>query len=117
MFRVLVRDQNEEQVHFDHIIAFNTHGHGATTLPNAAKRNPKSRSFSCLQSRSCSTDREQRLSQTCPPTMTNARKIRAAVVQACSAAFSLHDTLEKLKKYAQEASEKGAHLAVFPEAL
>lgn len=50
-------------------------------------------------------------------TMTPPRTIRVAVVQACSAAFSIPDTLSKLKSYAQEASEKGVQLAVFPEAL
>ena len=43
--------------------------------------------------------------------------IRAAVVQACTAAYSLEDTLTKLEKYASEAKGKGAQLAVFPEAL
>jgi predicted amidohydrolase len=44
--------------------------------------------------------------------------IRASVVQSCSAAFSLPDTLEKLKKLAQVAKERdGSQLAVFPEGL
>ena len=42
---------------------------------------------------------------------------RAAVVQACTAAYSLSDTLAKLERLVREAKEKGAQLAVFPEAL
>ncbi|EJD03984.1 carbon-nitrogen hydrolase [Fomitiporia mediterranea MF3/22] len=49
--------------------------------------------------------------------MSGERTIRAAVVQACTAAFSLPDTLEKLERMAKEAKEKGAQLAVFPEAF
>lgn len=45
------------------------------------------------------------------------RIIRVAVVQTCTAAYSLSDTLSKLEAYASEAKEKGAQLAVFPEAL
>lgn len=45
------------------------------------------------------------------------RTIRAAVVQACTASYSLADTLSKLETYATVAKEKGAQLAVFPEAL
>jgi predicted amidohydrolase len=43
--------------------------------------------------------------------------VRAAVVQACSSAYSLPDTLEKLEKYVRMAAEDRAQLAVFPEAL
>lgn len=49
--------------------------------------------------------------------MATPQTIRAAVVQTCSAAFSIPDTLNKLRSYAREASEKGVQLAVFPEAL
>lgn len=43
--------------------------------------------------------------------------LRAAVVQACTVSYSLPDTLDKLEHYAKEAQQKGAQLAVFPEAL
>ena len=45
-------------------------------------------------------------------------KIRASVVQAATAAYSLEDTLDKLEKLTRLAKERdGAQLAVFPEAL
>ena len=44
--------------------------------------------------------------------------IRASVVQAATAAYSLPDTLDKLEKLTRLAKERdGAQLAVFPEAL
>ena len=44
--------------------------------------------------------------------------IRASVVQACTAAYSLPDTLEKLRRLAKVAKERdNSQLAVFPEAL
>ncbi|THH09479.1 hypothetical protein EW145_g1990 [Phellinidium pouzarii] len=49
--------------------------------------------------------------------MFSTRIVRAAVVQTCTAAYSLPDTLDKLEYYAKDASQKGAQLAVFPEAL
>lgn len=49
--------------------------------------------------------------------MTGQNTIRASVVQACSAAYSLPDTLDKLEHYARLAHQEGAQLAVFPEAL
>lgn len=45
------------------------------------------------------------------------RIIRAAVVQACTSAYALQPTLEKLERLAVEAKDNGAQLAVFPEAL
>jgi len=46
------------------------------------------------------------------------RAIRASVVQACSASFSLADTLDKLERLARLAKERDqSELAVFPEAL
>ncbi|CAL1695252.1 unnamed protein product [Somion occarium] len=45
-------------------------------------------------------------------------KIRASVVQACTAAYSLADTLDKLERFARIAKERdGAQLVVFPEAF
>ena len=49
--------------------------------------------------------------------MGNKNVVRAAVVQTCSAAYSLPDTLDKLDKFTREAARDGAQLAVFPEAL
>ncbi|KAI0080306.1 carbon-nitrogen hydrolase [Panus rudis PR-1116 ss-1] len=46
------------------------------------------------------------------------RKIRASVVQASTAAYSLPDTLDKLERFARLAKEQdGAQLVVFPEAF
>ncbi|KAL5495293.1 NIT1 [Sanghuangporus weigelae] len=49
--------------------------------------------------------------------MVNQRIIRAAVVQAGTSAYSLSDTLQKLEQFSKEAKEKGAQIAVFPEAF
>ena len=49
--------------------------------------------------------------------MTAKNVLRAAVVQTCSAAFSLPETLDKLDHYTRLAQQQGAQLAVFPEAL
>lgn len=49
--------------------------------------------------------------------MVDQQIIRAAVVQAGTSAYSTPDTLQKLERYSKEAKEKGAQLAVFPEAL
>lgn len=49
--------------------------------------------------------------------MTSKNIIRAAVVQTCTARYSLADTLDKLEYYARVAAKEGAQLAVFPEAL
>lgn len=49
--------------------------------------------------------------------MTTTNVIRASVVQTCTAAYSLSDTLDKLERYTRLAQEDGAQLAVFPEAL
>ena len=47
-----------------------------------------------------------------------ANKVRASVVQAATAAYSLPDTLTKLEHFARIAKERdGAQLVVFPEAL
>lgn len=47
-----------------------------------------------------------------------ANTIKASVVQASTAAYSLPDTLDKLEKLTRLAKERdGAQLAVFPEAL
>ncbi|OBZ78624.1 Bifunctional nitrilase/nitrile hydratase NIT4 [Grifola frondosa] len=47
-----------------------------------------------------------------------ANTIRASVVQTCTAAYSLPETLEKLEKLARLAKERdGSQLAVFPEAF
>lgn len=47
-----------------------------------------------------------------------ANTIRASVVQAATAAYSLPDTLTKLEHFARIAKERdGAQLVVFPEAL
>jgi len=44
--------------------------------------------------------------------------IRASVVQACTAAYSLSDTLDKLDRLVKLAKERdNTQLAVFPEAL
>ncbi|TDL28508.1 carbon-nitrogen hydrolase [Rickenella mellea] len=43
--------------------------------------------------------------------------IRAAVIQTCTAAYSLPDTLSKLEHFTKLAREDGAQLAVFPEAF
>lgn len=44
--------------------------------------------------------------------------IRASVVQTCTAAYSLSDTLDKLERLTRLAAERdGSQLAVFPEAL
>lgn len=41
-----------------------------------------------------------------------------SVVQACTSAYSLEDTLAKLDRYVRLAKDRdGAQLAVFPEAL
>jgi predicted amidohydrolase len=46
------------------------------------------------------------------------RIVRASVVQACTAAYSLPDTLDKLERLTILAKQRdGAQLAVFPEAL
>ena len=45
-------------------------------------------------------------------------KIKASVVQASTAAYSLPDTLDKLERFTRLAKERdGAQLVVFPEAL
>jgi len=44
-------------------------------------------------------------------------KLRVAVVQSCTAAYSIPETLDKLERLANDAKSKGAQLAVFPEAL
>jgi predicted amidohydrolase len=45
-------------------------------------------------------------------------KIFASVVQSCSAAYSLDDTLDKLEHYTRLAkSRDNSQLIVFPEAL
>jgi predicted amidohydrolase len=49
--------------------------------------------------------------------MASKKIIRASVVQTCTAAYSLADTLDKLEHYTQVAKQEGAQLAVFPEAL
>ncbi|KAJ7092633.1 carbon-nitrogen hydrolase [Mycena epipterygia] len=50
--------------------------------------------------------------------MTPERKIRASVVQTCTQAFSLDDTLKKLDQLTRLARERdGSQLAVFPEAF
>jgi predicted amidohydrolase len=50
--------------------------------------------------------------------MTRSRCIHAAVVQACTAAYDLDATLEKMARLTRVAKERdGAQLAVFPEAL
>ena len=49
--------------------------------------------------------------------MSTKNVVRASVVQTCSAAYSLPDTLAKLEKFARVAAQEGAQLAVFPEAL
>ncbi|KAI3622369.1 nitrilase 4 [Moniliophthora roreri] len=41
--------------------------------------------------------------------------VRASVVQACTHAYSLPDTLDKLERLTHEAKGEGAQLAVFPE--
>lgn len=47
-----------------------------------------------------------------------ANKIRASVVQAATAAYSLSDTLDKLESFTRLAKERdAAQLVVFPEAL
>ncbi|KII93875.1 hypothetical protein PLICRDRAFT_36097 [Plicaturopsis crispa FD-325 SS-3] len=46
-----------------------------------------------------------------------ANTIRASVVQASTAAYSLPDTLEKLEAFTRIAQKDGAQLAVFPEAF
>lgn len=47
-----------------------------------------------------------------------ANTIRASVVQAATAAYSLSETLDKLERLTRFAKERdGAQLAVFPEAL
>ncbi|KAI0053345.1 carbon-nitrogen hydrolase [Auriscalpium vulgare] len=44
--------------------------------------------------------------------------VRASVVQACTAAYSLSDTLDKLERLTKQAKERdGTQLAVFPEAF
>ena len=44
--------------------------------------------------------------------------IRASVVQTCTAAYSLPETLDKLERLAHVAKERdNSQLAVFPEAL
>ena len=45
------------------------------------------------------------------------RTIRVAVVQACTVAYDLTLTLEKLELFAEEAKSRGVELACFPEAL
>ena len=49
--------------------------------------------------------------------MPGANTIRASVVQTCSAAYSLSETLDKLDHFTRLAQQEGALLAVFPEAL
>ncbi|KAI0094934.1 carbon-nitrogen hydrolase [Irpex rosettiformis] len=49
--------------------------------------------------------------------MSRKNTIRASVVQACTAAFSLSDTLDKLERFTQKAKAEGSQLAVFPEAF
>ena len=47
-----------------------------------------------------------------------ANTIKASVVQAATAAYSLPETLGKLEKFTRLAKERdGAQLVVFPEAL
>lgn len=46
------------------------------------------------------------------------RFVRASVIQACTVAYSLSDTLDKLERLTILAKERdNAQLAVFPEAL
>lgn len=45
------------------------------------------------------------------------KTFKAAVVQAASVAFDVEATMEKLERLAREAANKGARLAVFPEAF
>lgn len=54
-----------------------------------------------------------------PSTTTHmANTIRASVIQACTAAYSLPDTLDRLETLIRLAKERdGTQLAVFPEAL
>ncbi|KAL0071923.1 Nitrilase [Marasmius tenuissimus] len=49
--------------------------------------------------------------------MTSSNIFRASVIQACTDAYSLSGTLEKLERLTYEARDAGAKLAVFPEAL
>ena len=47
-----------------------------------------------------------------------ANTIKASVVQAATAAYSLPETLDKLEKFTRLAKERdGSQLVVFPEAL
>jgi len=51
-------------------------------------------------------------------TETQPQKLRASVVQACTVAYSLEDTLDKLERLTRLAKERdGTQLAVFPEAF
>ncbi|MGD8326949.1 MAG: carbon-nitrogen hydrolase family protein [Sphingomonadales bacterium] len=45
------------------------------------------------------------------------KTVRAAVVQAAPKAFDIKTTMERLEHLAKEAAEKGAKIAVFPEAF
>jgi len=45
------------------------------------------------------------------------RHVRAAVVQAASVGFDRDASIEKLRRWAMEASEQGAQMALFPEAF
>lgn len=47
-----------------------------------------------------------------------ANTIRASVIQACTAAYSLSDTLDKLERLTRLAKKRdGTQFALFPEAL
>ncbi|KAG7099158.1 hypothetical protein E1B28_001029 [Marasmius oreades] len=49
--------------------------------------------------------------------MSSINVLRASVIQACTHAYSLPETLEKMERLTSEAKDSGARLAVFPEAL
>ncbi|KAF9270170.1 carbon-nitrogen hydrolase [Marasmius fiardii PR-910] len=49
--------------------------------------------------------------------MSSSNILRASVIQACTHAYSLRETLEKMERLTLEAKESGAKLAVFPEAF
>lgn len=52
------------------------------------------------------------------PNAPQKNSIRASVVQTCTAAYSLEDTLDKLDRLTRLAKDRdNSQLAVFPEAL